>query len=143
MAQEGGFGNRLIGFSLMALFGVLILSSVVLIGNTYEKDTSEIVGGATSLERFQKNVDNIEGDAQKLEDRFRTGSIWSVIAGIVVEGVFGIALTMIDMIFAPFFLMTGIMQDRFGVPAYVTGVLMGLLIFAIIFEIWRLLKIGS
>jgi hypothetical protein len=47
------------------------------------------------------------------------------------------------MIYAPFSLISGILKERLGVPTYVTSVLMGLLIFSLIFGIWRLLKIGD
>jgi uncharacterized membrane protein len=143
MAQEGDFHNKLVGFVLLALVGVAILTAVVNVGETYSMDTSEVVGGATDLDRFEGSVDSIEDNANKLEERFKKGSIWSVVAGVVVEGVFGIAKDMLDMIYAPFSLISGILKERLGVPTYVTSVLMGLLIFSLIFGIWRLLKIGD
>jgi len=140
---EGAFKNYLIGFVLVALFGMLILSSVVEIGSEYDMDTSEIVGGATSLDKFNNSISSIEDNAQTLKAKFERGSVWSTIAGVVIEGIFGIAKDMISMIFAPFSVVSGIMADRFGVPVYATSVIFGLLIFSVIFSIWRLLKIGD
>jgi len=143
MSEEGTFWNLLKGFILITLFGVLVLTAVVSVGNTYEKDTDSIVGGATDLSKFNSSVSSIEDNAQRLEERFKTGSVWSIIAGVVVEGVFGIAKDMLLMIYTPFGLIAGVLNDRLGVPVYVTSVLLGLLIFSIIFGIWRLLKIGA
>ena len=39
--------------------------------------------------------------------------------------------------------MVDIMIDMFGVPAWVTSVLLGLLIMSVIFAIWRLIRIGD
>ena len=143
MVQEGNFSGLLIGLVLVTLFSVLILSAVVDVGTTYSLDTSEIVGGATDLDALQSNVESIEGDAQSFEKRFREGNIWSIVAGIVVEGIFGIAIDMIKIILNSFSFITAILTTILGVPAYVTGVLIGILIFTMIFAIWRLLKIGA
>ena len=141
--MEGAFKNYLIGFIVLALFGMLLLTSVVEMGGIYDEDTSEIVGGATSLDNFNESISSVEENAQALKERFEQRSIWSALVGIVVEGIFGIAKDMIAMIFTPFSVLSSILEDRFQVPTYVTSVIFGLLIFGIIFGIWRLLKIGD
>jgi len=128
---------------LVALFGMLILSAVVDIGTEYDMDTTEVVGGAMSLDEFNDSISSIEDNAQVLKAIFEEQSIWNTIAGVVVEGIFGIALTMILMIFSPFTLIKNISEDVLHVPVYVTSVIFGLLIFSIIFSIWRILKIGD
>lgn len=140
---EDNFKTYLFAFILMSLFGMLILTSVTQIGNTYSKDTSEISGGSLSLQKFNDSIKDIESDAKDLKARFDKQSVWSTIAGVVVEGIFGIAKDMIIMIFLPFDLMNNILIDVLHVPAFVGAVLLGLLILGIIFGIWRLLKIGD
>ena len=140
---EDLFKNILFAFIFTSLFGLLFLTAVVTVANDYEIDTSEVVGGALSLEKFNQSVANIETDAKQLQSTFEKGSIWSVIAGIVVEGIFGIAKTMIGLILAPFSLLNNIMIDVFGVPAWVTSVVLGVLIMSLIFGVWRLIKIGD
>lgn len=141
--MEGGFKNLLIGFILVGLVGMLLLMSVVQVGQDYDMDTSNIIGGSMSLDKFNQSVTNIETNAQTLKTRFEKGSIWSALAGVVVEGIFGIAKEMFSMIFTPFTLIMGVAEDQLGVPTYVTSVIMGILIFVIIFAVWRLLKIGD
>lgn len=141
--MEGEFKNLLIGFILVGLVGMLMLMSVVQVGQDYGMDTSQIIGGSMSLDKFNQSVTNIETSAQTLKTRFEKGSIWSAVAGVVVEGIFGIAKEMFSMIFTPFTLIMGVAEDQLGVPTYVTSVIMGILIFVIIFAVWRLLKIGD
>lgn len=141
--MEDTFKNMIFGFILVSLFGMLILSAVVSVGNTYGKDTSEVVGGSLNLDKFNQSISSIEQNSKDLKTSFDKGSVWSALAGVVVEGVFGIAKDMVNMILLPFDILVDIMIDNFGVPAYVTSVLLGILIMSIIFAIWRLIKIGD
>jgi len=140
---EDNFKNTLFAFILISAFGMLILSAVVSVGDTYGKDTSEIVGGSLSMSEFNDSVSSIEANANSMRARFEKGSIWSSIAGVVVTGIFGIATDMIDMILSPFVIMTEIMTNIFHIPVWFSAILMSLLIFGIIFSIWRLIKIGD
>ena len=141
--MEDQFKNYLMGFILISAFGMLILSAVVSIGSDYDMDTSEVAGGSLSIDKFNASVSSIETDAQNLKERFDKQSIWSALVGIVVEGIFGIAKTMFNMILMPFDLIIDIMIDVFGVPAWLTSVILGILIMSIMLAIWRLLKIGD
>lgn len=140
---EDTFKNMLFAFILMSLFGMLILSAVVQIGSTYEMNTSEVVGGSLSINKFNESIIGIEQTAKDMKARFDKQSIWSAIAGVVVEGIFSIAKDMITIILLPFDIVSDIASDNLGVPTYVTSVVLGLLILSIIFAIWRLLKIGD
>jgi hypothetical protein len=139
--MEDQFKNTLFAFILLSLFGMLILSAVVSVGNTYEMNTSEVVGGSLSINKFNDSISSVEANSKALKERFDKGSIWSAIAGIVVEGIFGIVKDMVSMILLPFDIVADIMIDQFQLPAYVTSVILGLLILGIIFAIWQLLKI--
>lgn len=141
--MEDGFKNMLFAFILVSLFGMLILTAVNYVGDTYSKDTSQVVGGSLSMDKFNSSISSIENNAKAMKTRFDKGSIWSAVAGVVVEGIFGIAKDMVGMILLPFDIVADIMLDVFHVPAFVTSVLLGLLILGIIFGIWRLLKIGD
>jgi len=141
--QESGFKNILFAFVVVALYGMLILSGVVSVGNSYSKDTSEVTGGSMSLSKFNNSISSIESNAKSMKERFDKQSIWSAIAGVVVNGIFGIAKDMVTMILMPFGVVVGILNNVYGVPVYVTAVMLGLLILEILFGIWRLLKIGD
>lgn len=142
-AQETGFKNMIFAFILVSLFGMLILTAVVGVANTYGKDTTEVVGGSLSINKFNSSISDIEQNSKDLKASFDKQSIWSAIAGVVVEGFFGIAKNMVIMILAPFDIIMDVMADLFGVPVYVTSVILGLLILAVMFAIFRLLKIGD
>jgi len=140
---EDSFKNLLFAFILVSVFGLLLLTATTDIAGDYGKDTTEVVGGSLSADGFNKSVSSIESDAKSLQDRFEKGNIFSIVAGIVVEGVFGIGISMFGLILAPFNLLSNIMVDMFGVPIWVTSVLLGILIMAGIFGIWRLIRIGD
>jgi len=141
--MEDYFKNLLFASILVSLFGMLLLTAVVDVGDTYDKDTSEVVGGSLSMDKFNASISDLESEALSLQSRFEKGNIFSIVAGIVVEGVFGIGLTMMGLITTPFALVSNIMIDIFHVPAWVTTVLLAMLIMAGIFGIWRLIRIGD
>jgi len=140
---EDGFKNTLFAFVLVALFGVLIISVVVNTGSEYSMNTSEITGGALSLDKFNQSITNVQSSAESMNERFAKGNVWSVIAGVVVEGIFGIAVDIFKMLILPFSLITNVMTDILHIPPFVTSIIMALFIFGIIFAIWRLIKIGD
>jgi hypothetical protein len=140
---EDGFKNTVFALIFMSLFGMLILSAVVTVGNDYDMNTSDVFGGSLSLDKFNSSISDIEDSAKNLKEDFDKGSVWSAIAGVVVEGVFGIGKRMFLLLLTPFDIVSDILLDQFGVPAYVTSVILGLFIISAIFSIWRLLKIGD
>ena len=141
--MEGDFKNILFGLIFVALFGMLILTAVVQTGSDYGKDTTEVVGGSLSLSKFNASISDVEANAQAMNERFSKQSVWSAIAGVVVEGIFGIALDVFKMMLLPFGLISDILVDVLHVPTFVTGVIMAIFIFSIMFSIWRLIKIGE
>jgi len=143
MSGEGAFKNILFAFILTSLFGVLILSTVIDMGNEYSLDTSNIANGSLGINEFNDSISSFDDNAKSMRERFAKGDIFSVVAGIVVEGIFGIAIDIIDIILAPFNVVTNILIDVMGVPTYVTAILFGILIFSMMFGIWRLIKIGA
>lgn len=140
---EDTLKNIVFTMVIVSLFGMLILSSVVLVGNDYGMDMSSVVGGATSLDKFNSSIASIEQESKDLKTQFSKGTIWSTVAGVVVDGMFGIGDDMVSMLVAPFDIVSDLLMDMFGVPAYVTSVILGLFIISIIFAIWRLIKIGD
>ena len=141
--MEDSLKKLIFGFTMAMLFTVLVLTVVVNQGNIYGKNTSEVVGGSLSLEPFNQSVQSVEGDAENLRQSFEKQNIFSVVAGIVVTGIFTIAKAMILMIIAPYILIAGILINVLHVPIIVADVISGLLSLTIIFSIWRLIKAGS
>jgi len=141
--EEGGFQSLLFGLILTGLFGMLILTAVINYGNEYSKDISILGNGSLSLDKFNQSISDVKGGAENVKAVFSGQSVWSAIAGVVVEGIFKIVVGLFTMMLFPFSLITGIMENVLGIPTFVTYTITGLLIFSIIFSIWRLIKIGD
>lgn len=141
--MEDSFKNILIGFILFTLFGYLIITAVNDMGTTYGKNLTDVTGGALNVDRFYNNLTNIEDTANTFNERFEKGNVWSAIAGVVVEGVFSIVTDMFILITSPFHIISGILLNVFHLPSIVVSVTLGILIFTILFAVWRLIKIGN
>jgi hypothetical protein len=141
--QTGSFKGILVGAILVTLFVFLIITFATDTLNNYGKDTTELEQGAFNLTPYETYLEDVESDAQTFQDRFASGNIFSIIAGVVVTGIFNIGVDMIGLITIPFSLFAQIMTNVLGVPAIVTSVFLGIMILTIIFAIWRLIKIGE
>ena len=140
---DDNFKVMLFAFVLFALFGMLILSAVVEVGDNYSMDTSQVVGGSLALDKFNESVTTVETQARLQQTAFSTKSIWSAVAGLVLIGIFPIAQALASMILTPFKIVSEIASNTLGIPSYVTSVVLGLLIISIILAVWRLLKVGD
>ena len=140
---EGSFMNIFVGLVLVALFGMLILLAVNDTGNYYGKDTSSVTGGSLSMQKFNDSISDINENAQGLKLAFDSQSVWSALAGVVVEGIFGLAKNIATLMLFPFQLIQDIMIDVLNIPVFVASTILGLFIFSILIAIWRLIKIGE
>ena len=140
---EDSFKGILFGFILVSLFGTLILTAVQEEGNLYGKDTTVITGGSLNLAGFNQTTQNIQSTSENLREKFQKQSVWSAVAGVVVTGIFDVGKTMIDMIIAPFGLVSNILLNVLHIPHLVVSVILGLLILSLIFGLWALIKIGN
>lgn len=140
---EDSFKHMIFAFVLIGLFSMLILLAVTNLGDTYEKDYDAVAGGSLSMSKFNDSISSFEQNSKDLKERFDKGSVWSAVAGVVVEGIFGIAKDMFDLVLVPYNLIANIMSDILHIPTFVTSVILGLLILSVIFGIWRLIKIGD
>lgn len=140
---EDNFKNILFAFILITLFGYLLIYSVNSIGSDYGMDTSQVTGGSLSQNNFYGNISGVRTATENFQNRFEQGNVWSALAGVVVEGIFGITRDMVAIIISPFTLISNMLNNMFGVPKIVTDVILGILILSIIFGIWRLIKIGD
>lgn len=142
--MEDSFKGIIFGFILMATFGMLVLTAVVSVGTDNGMDTSEIAGGALNLDRFNNSIKDIEATTETLKDRFDKQSIWSALAGVVVEDFFKISRDIVKLVLLePLALVMDIMHNVFGIPLVITSIIIALFIFTVMFAIWRLLKVGD
>lgn len=141
--QAGSFQGIVIGAILVTLFTMLILTFSVNIMQNYGKETTELEEGSFSLTPYENYLGDVESQAQTFQDRFASSNIFSIIAGIVVTGLFNIGIDMIVLAVTPFTLFAQILNNVVGVPPIFTSVILGIMIITIIFAIWRLIKIGE
>jgi hypothetical protein len=140
---EDTLKHLVIGFILITLVGVLILSSVNELANEYDMNTTEVLVGSLDYNKFYGNASVFEEDMKDLKQSFDKQNVWSAIAGVVVEGIFGIGKDIVLLIFSPFDLIMDILQDVFKVPPIVTSILLAILIIIIIMGVWQLIKVGN
>lgn len=146
MNKIGGvdqFKSLIFGFIIFTLFTFIFLTAITDTAKDNDVDTTEFEEGAFSLDPYEDVLDDVESDAETFRERFEKGSIWSVVAGIVVTGIFGIAIDMVQMIIAPFTLLAQILTNVLHVPTIFTGVILGLVILSVIFGVWSLIKKGD
>lgn len=144
--KRGGvdqFKGLIVGFVLFTLFTFLIITFVTNVAQENGLDTTEFEEGAFSLDPYENVLDSVESDAETFRERFERGSIFSVVAGIVVTGIFGIAIDMIVLVISPFTLLGQVMTNVLGIPIIVTSVVLGIIILSIIFGIWSVIKKGD
>ena len=134
------FKSILVGLVLFVLFSSLILTVAIDFGAEYDKDISEIGGGALNLSIFQSSAEDVEGSASAYRQRFESGEVSDVDDA---SGVFSIVTDMIAMITTPFRLLAQVLSNIFHVPTIFINVVLGLLSISLILAIWSLLKKGD
>lgn len=141
---EDGMKNIFIGFILLMLFSVLVLSAVVYQGAVYHKNTDEVTGNF-NYSGFNQSISNLDTSAKNSLKAFTTGDIFSplTVAGVVATGIFNVGKTAINLVIAPFTLFANILTNVLQVPSIVTGTILVILTFSLIFALWRLVKWGS
>ncbi len=140
---EDGFKNLLYGFIFFLLFAVLLITIVNEQGVMYSKDVSEVTGGSLNVTAFNNSITTITEDVEDYRERFSKGNIFVALGDVIFTGIFEIAGSMVAIIVTPFTLLSGIMLNVLHIPKFVTDVVMALIGLAIIFAIWRLIKIGD
>lgn len=140
---EDGFKSLLYGFIFFTLFAVLIITAVNEQGTLYSKDVSEVTGGSLNVTAFNNSITKISTDVEGYRETFSKGNIFVALGDVIFTGIFEIAGTMVAIVTTPFTLMAGIMLNVLHIPKFVTDIIMAMIGLAIIFGIWRLIKIGD
>lgn len=141
--QAGSLKGIVIGAMLISLFTFLILVFATDIMGNYGKSTTELEEGSFSLTPYEDYLSGVENQSRTFQDRYEKSNIFSLIAGIVVTGIFGIGKSMVVLITTPFTLFAQILNNVVGVPPIFTSVILAITIILILFASWRLIKIGD
>lgn len=134
------FKNTLFGLALFVLFSTLIISFAVDLGTEYGKSADDIGGGSLNLSLFEESAENVSDSSSGFRERFdKDGVIEDVDSP---SGLKSIIDDMVTLITSPFKLLSQILSNILGVPTIFINVVLGLLSIALIFGVWRVLKIG-
>ena len=139
---QTNFRSYIIGFIIITLFIFLALSFAVDTGAQYGKTDDEITGGALDLSLYEDNLQDVQTTSEGLRQRFEKGGVFAI-TGVIVSGIFDVGKSMVTLVFTPFGLIAQIMENIIGVPPLVTSVILGTLVLAIIFSLWRVVKLGD
>ena len=134
------FKTTLFGLVLFVVLGALIINVAVDFGADYNKSASDIGGGSLNLSVFQNTAEDVEGDAQAYRQRFEEGSVDNIDDP---SGIFSILTDMINMVTAPFKLISQVLVNLLKIPPLFVNVVLGLLAIALILAIWSLLRKGD
>jgi len=137
---EDGFKTLVVALVLFVAFSWLILSVAIDFGSEYGRDSHEIGDGSLNIINFQTSAEGVEESAQSYRSRFESGDVDDVDDA---SGIFSIATDIINMITAPFNLLSQILTNILRVPSLIINVFLGLLAIVLIFSIWRVLRAGS
>lgn len=138
--SEDSFKNIVTALVLFVGFSWMILALTIGFGDEYGRSSDEIGGGSLNIVSFQTSAESVNNSAQGYRSRFESGKVDDIDDA---SGIFSIATDMINMITAPFTLLSQILTNIFNVPSLMINIVLGLLAIAMIFGIWRLLRSGS
>lgn len=130
----------IISLVLFAVISALITGAVVGIGALYDKESSEIGGGALDNVAFQQSVDDIDDNAEVFRQQFESGDVDDVDDP---SGIFSIAGKFVSFITTPFTLLSQVLSNIFDIPSWVVGSILGLLSISLILALWRLVRTGD
>lgn len=137
---EDTFKKTIIGLILFVAFAGLLITVAVDFGAEYGRSSDEIGSGSFNASEFRDSTDEVSSSTENYRERFEGGEVDDVDDA---SGVFSIVTDMINLITAPFRLISQILTNILGVPTFITNILLGILGIILILAIWRLLRAGS
>lgn len=141
--SEDTFRIMIVSSVMIIAFAWLLISvtiNVVTVDNN--QSIAELSGGALNLTGYANTLNNAYVIANNSKSTFNDFDPFSII-GIVVSGIFKIAIAMYDMIFAPFKLISQVAVQIFQVPVIIVNVIFTIITITIIFGIWSIIKVGN
>lgn len=129
------------GFIILTLFSFLLVGFAVNLASNYGKDSSDITT-KIGMADLNTTLHLQQAQAEEWRKSFEQQSVFLAIGGIVLTGIFQLANTIGSAIILPFKLFGTIFVNILGVPAIVVNIVNVLIIFTMIFGIWRLIKAG-
>lgn len=140
---EDSFKNMLFGFVFFLFFSILLITVVNEEGALYSKDVSEVTGGSLNINSFNSTIIDISNNVKGYRETFEKQNIFVALGDVLFNGIWDVAKSMVAVVTIPFSLLAGIMNNILKVPVWITDIILALIGLALIFAIWRLIKIGD
>jgi hypothetical protein len=140
---ENNFPQMMKTFVIIILFMFLLIFFITQFAQQNGKDTTDFTEkiGAGSVQKF---ANDLNATATNWKNVFFEQSIFDplTVAGIVLTGMFSLTKTMFNIILTPFGILQSVAVNILGVPVVVVNIAFAVIVLAMIFSIWRLLKTG-
>jgi len=140
---EGTFKGLLVGFILVGVFMFATLTFAITIAEDYGYDSDDITGGKVDLDKVTTYLDDVGEAGESSDKRYKEIGIISIIGGETFSGIWEVITGISLMITTPFDFLAQILTLIFHVPRSVINALMGIVLFIVIFGIWRVVRIGE
>ena len=137
---DDGFRTLLVGLVLFVGFTIMILTVAVDFGSEYGKSSTEIGSGGLNLSKFENVGNSIEGNTSTMRSSFESGSVDDIDDA---SGMFGTIKKFVNLITAPFTLLSEILVNILKWPPIIVNIILGLLSVVLILGMWRVLRAGS
>ena len=136
------FKNMVVTFALIGLFIFLAVSFSGRMLGTYGIGDDEI-RERLHYDDFEEQLNLSQGTAENWRVVFEDQNMFSVIAGIIVTGIFKIGKQMLEFIILPIDILALIFVDVLQIPQMVFNIIIFLIIVSAIFGLWSVLKKGD
>jgi len=134
----------LFGLILFVVFASLIITPIIAMAGYYDKDTSEVLSGALSIEEIDDSFEDISSSTETYRSRYSTATDKAEEGDREATGwgSFGIIGDTVALITTPFTLLAQILSQVIKIPTAYINVILGILGLSIILALWKLWKQG-
>ena len=129
-----------VGLALFVLFAWFAITIAVDFGAEYGKDVEGIGNGSLSLAEFESSANNISTSTASYRASFESGAVDDIDDA---SGMWATAKKFVNLITAPFNLLSKIMVNIFKIPEIFVNVILGALGISIILASWSVLRKGD
>jgi hypothetical protein len=145
---EDSFPTLLKSFIVITLFALALVIILTDFAGNYSHTDASVVTERIGAESINSTLITIQGNASGWQETFEhigEGNIFSDILdvlGLLSVGMFNLVKSMGTFILLPFALFSNILVNVLGIPVIVMNIINVLIILAIVFGIWSLVKRG-
>ena len=136
----GEFKDWPINLLLAGVFMISIIGYMAGIGETYGVDMSTPY---IDVSRIQDQVEETSEDANAWAEAFKSDNLFVSTGTIVLFSVWGVSKLVWDAIITFITIYLDLFATLFGIPPLVTGVITAVVLISLIYQFWKLIKIGT